>query len=278
MSSLRPRVLPIAENRYGRPIAFQFQYIFELVGSRGHPLYSGRVIWLPPTTEIFDSEAIELLLKEKYEVFREESPPHWIDQYLLPDEAPIRERIEHIQDRIAQLSDELKQAEEGLKVATRFKRLLYETGEAVLEPVVLDALRELGATIEQPRERGKEDGRLVDPTGRAATLEIKGRSGTLKIGDVRQLHQWVADSIAYEGRESKGILIANLNKDRPPSRRGEVFPSNCVRVARNFDINLVTTTQVFNALVLHQQSKLDVDLFWNSLLEGKGICKFQELE
>jgi hypothetical protein len=276
-SRLIPHLYWIAENRYPRPIGFAVKFVAEShLGDRLRE--SGHVIWLPPTTEISEFEAIDLLLRERYGVLREETAPHWVEQYSLPDEMPVRNRIEELESNIAKLDEELKQTWEELEIVTRFKKLLYETGEDILEPVVLDTLRELGADIELPKDKGKEDGRLTDPSGRIATLEIKGRAGTLRVSDVRQAHQWVADSIAYEGRESKGILIANLNRDQPPAKRCKVFPSNCTKVARNFDISLVTTTQIFHALALHQQGQLDTSHFWDSVFQAKGICEFPELK
>lgn len=276
-SSVRPSVHPIAVNRYSQPIGFAVR--FEALSKAGNNLRgSGRVIWLPPTTEISDTQAIDLLLRERYGIFREETAPHWVGQYRLPDEMLARKRIEELENKIAGLEEELKRIEQELEDVTRFKKLLYETGEGVLEPAVLDALREVGAVIELPEDRGKEDGRLTDPRGRMATLEIKGRTGTLRLSDVRQINQWVADSIAYEGRKSKGILIANLNRERPPALRGEVFPQNCVKLAQNFDISLVTTTQLFHALTLHQQGRLNVSQFWDSLFEASGPCECPELQ
>ena len=190
---------------------------------------------------------------------------------------PVRDVIAKLEKDITSLRGQLAVAQEELEDVTRLKRLLYETGEGVLEPIVLEALRALGGIIELPKQSGKEDGRLVDPGDRSATLEIKGRSGTLRLSDVRQAHQWVADSIAYEERESKCILIANLHRDKSPADRGEVFPSNCVKAARNFDICLLTTTQLFNAVGLHQSQQLDLRQFWDSLFEARGICSFQEL-
>jgi len=274
---LTPVVHPIAQNRYPRAIGFTVKFNarkYHNTTSRE----SGYVIWLPPTTEISEFEAIDLLLRERYGVLREETAPHWVEQYCLPDEMPVRNRIEELESNIAELDEDLKQIREELEIVTRFKKLLYETGEGALEPVVLDALRELGADIELPKDKGKEDGRLTDPSGRIATLEIKGRAGTLRVSDVRQAHQWVADSTAYEGRESKGILIANLNRDKPPAKRGKVFPANCIKAAHNFDISLVTTTQIFHALALHQQGQLDTSHFWDSVFEAKGVCEFPELK
>lgn len=68
-------------------------------------------------------------------------------------------------------------------------------------------------------KRGRDDGRLTDPTGRNGILEIKGRAGALCVSDVRELHDWVSDAIANEGWQGKGLLIANLRCNEPPGQR-----------------------------------------------------------
>jgi hypothetical protein len=274
--SIKARVYSLAENRYGRPIAFSAR--FDAFSERGGAVgESGLVTWLPPTNEIDVDSAIELLLRDNLGIVGEKRAPSWLANYVLPAETPIIDKIAELERNLDSLRDDLDRAKKALLEASRYKKLLYETGEEVLEPIVLDALAELGASVEPPSVKGKEDGRIVDPFGRLGTLEIKGRSGPLRIGDVRQSHQWVADRIAYGETESKGILIANLKKDQLPSNRGEVFPSNCVRAAQNFGICLFTTTQLLNALMLHQQDALELSKFWRSIFEASGVCDFPEL-
>jgi len=273
---IRPRVYSIAENRYGRAIGFTIK--FEAMSERGgHIGDSGYIEWLPPTTDISVDEAIELILRDRFGIIKEDVAPSWLIDYVLPAEVPINQQIDQLESELGSLGENLNRARINLREASRFKRMLYETGEEALEPVVLDALEVLGAEIELPKVKGKEDGRIIDPSDRLGTLEIKGRLGPLRIGDVRQAHQWVADRIAYEETESKGILIANLNRDKSPSGRGEVFPSNCVKAAKNFEICLLTTTQLLNAIIMHQEGRLKISEFWDSILGARGICELEEL-
>ena len=109
-------------------------------------------------------------------------------------------------------------------------------------------------------------------------LEIKGRTSTLRLSDVRQLNQWVQDALVEGNQSHKGILIANLHLDRPPGHRGEVFPNNCIQAAQRTDICLMTTTQLFNALVSHYRNELDIASFWDTLSGTNGVCLLPELE
>ena len=273
---IRPRVYPIANNRYDRPIAFTCTFTVESRGG-GHLGESGFLTWLPPTTKVTSIEAIQIILGKRYGILRRQKSPSWVDGYTLPDEIQLQERISTIEDQVGTLADELEKTRKGLLRVQRHKGILYETGEAVLEPLVLDVLKILGGEIELPKAKGKEDGRLKDPNGRLGTIEIKGRSGPLRLDDVRQIHQWVSDRIAYEGTRSKGLLIANLYRDDPPSGRKKVFPPNCIQASENFNISLVTTSQVHNALVQHQNGELNHSEFWDSIFRANGVCELPEL-
>jgi hypothetical protein len=100
-------------------------------------------------------------------------------------------------------------------------------------------------------------------------LEIKGRTGNLRLSDVRELHNWVSDALAEEELESKGILIVNLQCDEDPQRRKDFIPPNCAKAAARFDIAILTTTQLFQALVAHQESTLDRKKFWDALFAAQ---------
>src|SRR5262249_36368166 len=147
-----------------------------------------------------------------------------------------------------------------------------EQGEAALEPLVYQALEALGATVKAPETRGIEDGRLVDPNGRAAIFEIKGRKGTLRLDDVRQLGGWVQTAIIDEDWNGKGVLIANLKLDPPPPERGDLFGSNAEAAARRVGLAILTTTQLYEALRLDQLGQLDRREFWDEVFNAVGPC------
>jgi len=155
--------------------------------------------------------------------------------------------------------------------------MLYETGEDVLEPVVRDTLRELEAEVEDPKERGKEDGRVVDPTGRNAMLEIKGPKGTLRLRDVRQLFDWMNDANFKEGWTGKGILIVNAYHDTPLEQRVEPFPDPCIKSAERLELCLMTTSQLFRTLVVHQHGELDTNEFWDIVFNTNGVCSLPDV-
>lgn len=287
-NDLQVRMTALAQTRFQQPIAFELRlravHIDEsyiVSASHVHTLKeSGRAIWLPFPTEISDYEAVDLILREQYGLRFEQAPPDWVEIYKLPRQLPIEEEISQHQQDIQRLKQELAVAQQRLQEASRFRKLLYEQGIDGLEPVVRDALRELGAKIDDPPiKENREDGRLADPTGRKAMLEIKGRTKSLKLEDVRQLDQWVRDALlSEENWEGKGILIANTYCGQPPELRGEPFPPNCIEKAKIAHQCLLTTTQLFRALCSHQLGELDVVAFWDTVFNTNGVCTLPEME
>jgi hypothetical protein len=289
-NDLRLSLRPIAQTRFQQPIAFEMRYqavhaeepgYLASWGREGQTAQvvaeSGRAIWLPPPTAISAYEAVDLILRERYGLQFEQAPPDWVETYKLPSQLPIEEDIARYEIESQQLTEKLTAARHRLREATRFRKLLYEQGEDALEPVVRDAFRELGASVFDPQARGREDGRLTDPSGRNCILEIKGRTHSLKQADVRELDQWVRDAVVGENLHSKGILVANTYCADPPMQRKEPYPDNCIRAAEQLGICLITTTQLFGALRRHQKGELDLAQFWNTIFDAEGACSLSEL-
>jgi hypothetical protein len=268
---------PVAQTRFHRAIAIVANII--LKNPTHNPVgSSSNIIWLPPTTRLSHSDAVDLILRERYGVSSEKIAPDWVASYRLPRQLPIENKISEHEREIERLEGELVAAREKLIEETRYQRLLYERGEP-LEVVVRDALRELGAEVEEFTEEGLEDGRLVSPTGgEEGMLEIKGRTGTLKLSDVRQLDQWVRDALFNEEWEGKGILVANMYFDSPLEKRGNPFPDNCVKLAKRSGYCLIKTSQIFGALLDHQRGELDTEKFWEVIFDTDGVCPLPDLE
>ncbi len=276
--SLGPNLVPLAETRFHRPISFMLSFeASKRTGSSGSRIVrtSGHVYWFPAPTEVSTGDAIDLILRHRYGLAFEKEPPCWIGKFHLPSQLPIEKQIREMEVAIQNLEAQLGAARVQLARESRFLKLLYEQGEDVLEPVVRDALGLLGATVQNPRQRGREDGRLVDPYGRLAMLEIKGRLGSLRLSDVRELDNWVRDAMANENWQGKGVLIANLQCEKEPSRRENFIPANCLETAKTFDIAILTTAQLFQALVLSQKGDLNGRAFWDHLFSAQGICDLQ---
>ncbi len=266
----------IAQTRFGGLIAFKMRYQVLHRNTDDLLATSGSMIFLPPPTELSTAEAITELLRDRYGIGTEKEAPKWTQDYTLPRIELARETMRTMQRQIDQLKLNHERAEAEANHESRFLGLLYEQGDDGLEPLVRDALRILGAEVIDPQRRGQEDGRLIDPFGRKAVLEIKGRDNQLPLKDVRQLIDWVSQ-LQTEGW-NKGILIANLFRNSPPSERENIYASNSLQRATMHHLALVTTTQLFRALQSHQTGTLDLQGFWDALFRAKGPCSLPELE
>jgi hypothetical protein len=273
----------LAETRFQKPIAQSLRFAAvdqrDFVGAQPRmKAVSGFVYWLPAPTRASPDEAVERILQERYGLARSRPEPAWVGQYELPNERPIAERIAGLEQEKSHIEGELQKAHDQAGHEGRFRVMLFEKGEDVLEPVVRDALRELGADVTDPATRGKEDGRLSDSKGRRATLEIKGRTSQIRLSDVRQLGQWVSDARIEDGWDSKGLLIANAHSDtRLEDRIEEAFPPNVVQAAERSGICLLTTRQVFEALKGYQSGERLSVGFWDSLFDTDGVSGLAQL-
>jgi hypothetical protein len=147
---MRTPVESLAQTRFHRAIGFKIN-LNAYLGSSHAVHFSGDVYWLPEPTEISVSEAIGLILSERYGLQFEKAPPTWLGQFRLPSNEPIINQIKEDEAAIATLTKQLEVRKIQLAQASRFLKLLYEQGEDVLEPIVRETLRELGAQVDDPK-------------------------------------------------------------------------------------------------------------------------------
>jgi hypothetical protein len=222
---------------------------------------------------------IPTLLQRRYGFAQEQDRPGWADAFSLPELEPVTDRIASLTSQLDDVRSELRSAQELADSVGRFRKLLYETGTEALEPVGRDALAALGGSVELAEDPGVEDARVTDPSGRHFVVEIKGRTGSLKIADARQLQDWVTRAIAHAPAswEGTGLLIVNAFADLPPSERKDPFPAPTKAFASRFGLTYMTTTQLFRALADSQRGDLKPAEFWDALVGVGGSCELPEL-
>ncbi len=269
---------PVASTRFGSALGLSLalgayrDHFGEASGS------SGQISWLPPLRKMSGRDSVELLLRERFGIRMEARPPEWADEFMLPRHEAALSEMEDFQTELANAVARLEAGRARVSHEGRFTKLLYEQGKDVLEPLVWDALRELGATVEEPTRAGVEDGRFTDPHGRRGMLEIKGRAGVLPLKDVRQLDGWIRSALAEEEWSGKGLLVGNLKLDAYPLVRDDVVAPNALTFARNAEICILTTSQLFRALDDLQRGDLGLAGFWESVFESSGLSPLPGIE
>jgi hypothetical protein len=218
-------------------------------------------------------EAIDDLLRKVAGVSIEAASPDWLDAYRLPNELRAAELVGVRKGELAAAEGALEEAESALAAEAALGRLLYEQGKDALEPAVRFALSEVGAVVEEPEVEGIEDGRLTDPGGRHAMLEIKGRRGQLKLEDVRQLDGWMRTAMAEEAWDGKGLIVANLKFEESPRERDDPIAPNALAFAQRTGIAILTTSQLHLALRQVQEGNFVAAEFWDAVFAGQGLIE-----
>lgn len=281
-NSVAVKFKPIARTRFGKNVAVKMTFVAQyqeprptLTHQHMYPLKepvfikeSSPVYWLPSTTGITSDEAIRRLLQERYGIHLEAVVPDWVGQFKTPAMKVLERDIDAALREARDIEVRVIVAQEKLKANAKFTELLYEQGDP-LENVVREALRVLGAQVSEPERRGHEDGRLVDPYGRQAILEIKGVRGCLKIDHLRALHQWVGDAVAHERWTGRGMLIANTFCSSTIEQRGEMHPNDdFLATLRSYGFVMINTVDIFEAICRHQVGTLDLNGFWDSIFQA----------
>lgn len=275
---------PIAQTRFKKSIAFSLRFRAENIYRYNPPegpgsldgLFEGSetisegspLFWLPTPEKVTGVEAIDKLLQSRFSLEAEARVPEWVSGYSLPAEQPIREEIDSLEQESVELAERLAEAQRRSVAAAVPRKLLYEQGTP-LEAVVFRALREIGANVIDPPTKGIEDG-LMECSAGKAILEIKGRRGAIKLADVRQIAQWASDAQLREGVERKPVIVGNPYRNTPVNQRQEVLASNARQSAINGGVAVLTTVQLFEAVVRSQNGELDVDEFWQIVLGSDG--------
>jgi hypothetical protein len=68
-----------------------------------------------------------------------------------------------------------------------------------------------------------------------------------------------------------------MHCDTRLAQRENPFPPNCIQTAERFEQCLLTTTQLFRALVAHQRGELNLEEFWETIFATTGVCQLPEL-
>ncbi len=231
---------------------------------------SGRAIWLPETDTINAEAAIDLLLTRCYGVgIPPKAQPTWLGSFTLPSVERLQSEAGQLEQDLDPLLTRRSKLRASIETESAYLEVLYETGNR-LEVVVWTILEELGATVQEPADSSREDGRLTTPIDIDLVLEIKGRIGKIGLGDVRQLDQWVTDAIYpdddQEPESWEGLLIANSECDTDPQKRGEPLASNAGDLLRKRGLHIVSTVDLVDALTQSQRDEFDAEAWWLSVL------------
>jgi len=258
-------------NRYKHALAF---YIEHVITNGDRILDRFGRIYLLPEVSLDEDETLLMVLRDFCDAASELPEPEWVSGYSAPGQKTIDEKIKQIRVTLAEQQAVLEKAIIERTTARACLKLLYER-EFALEPVVRDILGQLGAKVEEPVEKNKEDGWIaIQVAGKnyEGVLEIKSAKSDQFTEDGRkQLLDWIDRGRTLRHKKYKGIFIGNSAVTKPVKDRLNAFSDSWKKSAELSEICAIKSEELYYIYILHKQGKLELDVFWAKLFETNGV-------
>lgn len=262
----------IASNGFKKPISFSVRYGYRDWVSKKDILSGPLTILQAPDKTGSVETAIKTLLVN-YGIHFKTKAPTWVNKFKVPGEKTIDEKIGKLKEKSKKIEEDTKAKEQEKNEITRFKKLLFETGDE-LRNIVWDTLDEIGFKVNRYDEK-KEDGSIEEGT-KIAVLEITGKDGPLARDDLRQLDDWIKDYLSREGKEPKGIHIINHYRLRKPEDRNEAYPDDVIKYIErgSSELSVIKTLQLFKIFCRIKSNKLNAREVRKEIMENRGVLHF----
>ena len=267
------RLDTVCTNRYGQPLVFRIRHRLVDSYDRDQICCYGPILFLPDTG-LDEDEMLQLVLRDFCDAATDLPEPTWVAAFPAPGQQAIDDRISQIQTVIAEQTTALEKATQDRTKTRTCLKLLYER-EFGLEPVVREILRQLGAKVEDPVEKNKEDGWIaVEVRGVVyeGVLEIKStRSDQFGEDGRKQLLDWIDRGRTLRQKNYKGIFIGNGAVTTPLQDRPNAFSDSWKKAAALSQICALKSEYLYFIHVLNSQNKVNLDDFWTRLFSTDGI-------
>jgi hypothetical protein len=274
-------LLPIAVNRQGAPIAATAFYTIHerlVSGKPGAPIgRSGDLYLIPQPTETTADEGVRTILEDLCGVPARQTAPAWAALVGVPGARDLNKEIETRHEAVKDLQLELAPLLAERRRREDFKAILYETGPA-LQNVVEAVFGELGLTT-KPSEVSDEF--MVEHDGQELLVEVKGHESSAALRDLRQLIDYQLEHEQKFGAPIKSALVVNAWRLLPPERRDRsgkrgkkgtiVFPDNVKTRARDTNIALLSTVELYAALNSFWLQQIDASKLFDTLTSISGV-------
>lgn len=192
---------------------------------------------------------INKFLREIGIIEKESEAPVWIEDFNFLDDE-IQERIvSEANDEIFKQKEKIRLANKKLEENLRYKSVLYESGDALVDVVFEILEKTLKCDLSNFVDKKGEDFKITMPS---ITFigEIKGISSNVRLENVSQLDvhcNTYIDSLEEEGKSEnvKGLLIINPLRNKPINEREEVHEKQIELAKRNGSLIITTETLLF---------------------------------
>jgi hypothetical protein len=278
--SMSVTIDPFCYNRYKKSLAFILHYhvVREARDSEETLQTYGPMIFLPEVS-LSDDETIQLVLRDICGIQMSLPEPDWLEGFLAPGQTAIDEEIRKVEAELQTNIERLRATQNKREECRKCLKLLYEREQA-LEPVVRDILRGLGAHVEDPTEKNKEDGWIVVKVGETTfegVLEVKStRSDTFGEDGRKQLLDWIDRGRTLRQKNYKGIFFGNSAVDKPIKERPWAFSDSWTKAAVLSMICAMKTEDLYLVHLLNARGTINIDEFWKKLFGTNGIFEMKK--
>ncbi len=262
-------------NRYKNALAFTLRYHYcDLRYGREEVLEASGPMLFLPALSISEDETLQLILACICGIEADLPEPEWLSEFSAPGQNAVDAEITQIEGELQTQLEQLDRAHHQQAERRKCLRLLYER-EYGLEPVVRDTLRGLGAHVEDPTEKNKEDGWVVVKVGNITyegVLEIKStRSDSFGEDGRKQLLDWIDRGRTLREKKYKGIFIGNSAVDKPLTERPWAFGDSWTKAAELSGICAMKTEDLYVIHLLKARGLVELDIFWKDIFETNGV-------
>jgi hypothetical protein len=272
--------LPLAFNRYGKPLAASLCFgIRQRESEHAEPkirFLSDYLHLLPPPNKITREQGIDMLVEEAKGLPAKSVSPGWLEQYRVPGEEALEQRITESLRRIKAAEREQKRCFKDYRELQRCKALLYEHGDN-LRQALANVLKRMDFVV-KPYPGAPE--LLVVQTRHGKMLwDAAGRSGPAEVGDLQQLLRHAIFAQEVDGRIWKGLLVFNHYRlNEPAEARPAAFPGEVVSRAREMRLGLATAEGCYGAFCAYLQGSMLRQELEDRFFHGVGIVNLPASE
>ena len=171
--------------------------------------------------------------------------PEYSKQYLLTNEKDIINSIETEKEKLNLLQKSIEVKEEKLR-KTQEEKIIFTGSGTSLEKTVVAELKQMGFNILKYDESSKDEDIIISYNDKVAIVEVKGVDGSATEKHTSQTVKWKSMYHIEHDILPKGFLIVNAFKDKELENRKNTFPNQMLKYAKQQEICLLTTLQVFN--------------------------------
>jgi hypothetical protein len=209
----------------------------------------GRIIFLPALDDVPSGEMRFELATAIHDAVRraiagegDEDAPAWVKSYTVPGLDEQEAEVDRLRSAAREAQDRLTEAEARTESLGRYRRMLWMETRQALDPVVRQALRELGFYVTYDESYPI----TIEADGRTAYVEVEGADEQVVEWPYLRLQRRLEKDMLQTAVARKGVLVINGERRRNPERRGDQW-SPALRVAsENYRFALLTTAQLFD--------------------------------